>query len=406
MIDLLKEIWQTMSNNKLRTALTGVAVAWGIFMLIVLMGMSRGVVNAFNDNRRSQGANMLKVWGGVTTEPWRGYKEGRTIELKESDMARVATDNPVQAASVSAEISGRSLTISTPRDYMISRYTGVYPVEAELRALNMARGRFINDVDIRDHRKVMVLSEQNAITLFGNIDAAVGKAVKAGDLSFKVVGVYDSDWARTVYIPYTTAKSLDGSGDAVDNITVELRNVSSVEDGELAESRTRRTLSGAHNFRADDESAVWVWNRFTQQLQMKQGMSILETAVWIIGLFTLLSGIIGVSNIMFVSVKERTHEIGIRRAIGAKPRSILTQIVLESVAITTLFGYVGIVAGTLITEVIARLSESVEFLKNPRMDLSVALTVTIVLVIAGMCAGLFPALKALKIKPVEALRDE
>ncbi len=406
MIDLLKEIWQTMSNNKLRTALTGVAVAWGIFMLIVLMGMSRGVVNAFNDNRRSQGTNMLKVWGGVTTEPWRGYKEGRTIDLKESDMARVATDNPVQAASVSAEINGQNLTISTPRDYMVSRYTGVYPIEAKLRAIDMVRGRFINDVDIRDHRKVMVLSEQNAVTLFGNVDAAMGQAVKAGDLSFKVVGVYDSDWARTVYIPYTTARSLSGNGDAVDNITVELRNVSSEADGELAESRTRRTLSGIHNFRDDDESAIWVWNRFTQQLQMKQGMSILETAVWVIGLFTLLSGIIGVSNIMFVSVKERTHEIGIRRAIGAKPRSILTQIVLESVAITTLFGYIGIVAGTALTEVIARLSEGTDFLKNPRMDLSVALTVTVVLVIAGMCAGLFPALKALKIKPVEALRDE
>jgi len=406
MIDLLKEIWQTMSNNKLRTALTGVAVAWGIFMLIVLMGMSRGVVNSFNDNRRSQGSNMLKVWGGVTTEPWRGYKEGRTIELKESDMARVATDNPVQTASVSAEINGRNLTISTPHDYMVSRYTGVYPVEAELRALDMTRGRFINDVDIRDHRKVMVLSEQNAITLFGNVEAAMGQAVKAGDLSFKVVGVYDSDWARTVYIPYTTARSLSGNGDVVDNITVELRNVSSKADGELAESRTRRTLGGIHNFRADDESAVWVWNRFTQQLQMKQGMSILETAVWIIGLFTLLSGIIGVSNIMFVSVKERTHEIGIRRAIGAKPRAILTQIVFESVAITTLFGYIGIVAGTALTELIAQLSEGTDFLKNPRMDLSVALTVTVVLVVAGMCAGLFPALKALKIKPVEALRDE
>lgn len=405
-MDLLREIWQTMGNNKLRTALTGVAVAWGIFMLIVLMGMSRGVVNSFNENRRNQGANMLKVWGGVTTEPYHGYKEGREIKLKEEDIERIGRDNPEQARSVTAEIRGQSLTISTPRDYMVSSYTGVYPEEARLRAMKMSAGRFINDVDLKERRKVMVLSKQSAITLFGSEAKAIGQTVKAGDLSFLIVGVFDSEWDRTVYVPFTTARVLKGGGDEVDNVTLELQNVSTAADGDYAEHQARESLSGAHEFKADDESAVWVWNKFTQQLKMKQGMNILDTAVWVIGLFTLLSGIIGVSNIMFVSVKERTHEIGIRRAIGAKPRSILTQIVMESVAITTLFGYIGIVLGTIVTEVVARLTEGMEFLKDPRLDLSVALSVTIVLIIAGMLAGLFPALKALKVKPVEALRDE
>lgn len=405
-MDLLREIWQTLSNNKLRTALTGIAVAWGIFMLIVLTGMSRGVVNSFNENKRSQGANMLKVWGGVTTEAWNGFKEGRVISLKEEDMAKVAMDNPEQAASVTAELRGQSLTISTPKDYMVSSYTGVYPQEKELRAYDMVDGRFINDIDIREARKVMVLSKQSAITLFGDENRAVGNTVRAGDLSFLVVGVYDSEWGRTVYVPYSTAKLLAGSGDVIDNLTVELQNVSSEADGDAAETRTRQSLSSVHDFKADDESAIWVWNKFTQQLKMKNAMGILEMSVWLIGLFTLLSGIIGVSNIMFVSVKERTHEIGIRRAIGAKPRSILTQIITESVAITTLFGYIGIVAGTALMELIARMTESMEFIKNPRTDLSVALSVTVVLIIAGLLAGLFPALKALKVKPVEALRDE
>lgn len=406
MTDLLNEIGQTMANNKLRTALTGVAVAWGIFMLIVLMGMSKGVVNSFNENRRSQGTNMLKVWGGVTTEPWRGYKEGREVTLKDGDMVEIARRNPEKAASVTAEVNIPALTISTPHDYMTSSISGVFPQEAKMRALDMKYGRFINDADIAQRRKVMVLAEQSAITLFGDDSKAVGSQVKAGALSFMVVGVYATDWGRTIYAPFTTAQALSAKGDEVDNITVELQNVSTEADGDEAEQQTRKALSAMHDFKAEDESAVSVWNRFTQQLMMQKGLGILDTAVWIIGLFTLLSGIIGVSNIMFVSVKERTHEIGIRRAIGAKPRSILTQIIVESVAITTLFGYVGIMAGTAVMEVVAHLGESSGFLKNPRVDLSLTLSVTVVLIIAGIGAGLFPALKALKVKPVEALRDE
>lgn len=406
MIDTLDEIRQTLSNNKGRTALTGIAVAWGIFMLIVLLGMSNGVVNSFKENSRSQGTNMLKVWGGITSDAWKGYKEGRTIELRSGDMERIAADNPTHTVGVTAQIQGESLTISTPRDYMTSSYKGVYPAEARQRALDMAYGRFINDLDINERRKVVVLSSQSAETLFGNPAEAVGEAVRIGDLSFKVIGVYNTQWDRSVYIPYSTAVILAANGDIVDELNIELKNVATMADGTAAETASRRSLASAHDFRPDDESAVSVWNRFNQQLSMNTGMNILNYAVWVIGLFTLLSGIIGVSNIMFVSVRERTHEIGIRRAIGAKPRSILTQIILESIAITTLFGYVGIVLGTIVTGIIAKIAEQVEFLSDPRLDLSVAVSVTVVLIIAGLCAGLFPALKALKVKPVEALRDE
>lgn len=406
MIDLLNEIRQTLGNNKGRTILTGIAVAWGIFMLIVLLGMSNGVVNSFKENSRSQGSNMLKVWGGTTSDAWQGYKEGRTIELRAGDMKRIAADNPTQAAEVTAQIRGQAVTISTPHDYMTSTYQGVYPSEARQRALKMSYGRFINEPDIQERRKVVVFSSKSAETLFGDISTAVGSPVKIGDLSFQVVGVYETEWDRSVYIPYSTALSLAANGDVVDELNIELQNVGSMADGTEAETRTRRSLASSHNFKPDDNSAVSVWNRFNQQLQMSQGMNILNYAVWVIGLFTLLSGIIGVSNIMFVSVRERTHEIGIRRAIGAKPRSILTQIILESVAITTLFGYIGIVFGTIVTGVIAKIAEHVEFLSDPRLDLRIALAVTIVLIISGMGAGLFPALKALKVKPVEALRDE
>lgn len=406
MIDLLSEIWQTLGNNKGRTALTGIAVAWGIFMLIVLLGMSNGVVNSFNENRHSQGSNMLKVWGGMTSMPWQGYQEGRVIELKDDDIRRVGLDNPEHASEVTSQIDGTAMTVSTPHDYTSAYYSGVYPSEQRQRALDMKWGRFINDRDLTQRRKVVVLSAKTAESLFADPSKAVGSAIKMGELAFTVVGVYDTEWDQTIYVPFTTARLLAGGGDAVSSLNVELKNVATMADGTEAEKRTRRTLAASHSFRPDDESAVWVWNRFNQQLQMNAGMNILNLAVWAIGLFTLLSGIIGVSNIMFVSVRERTHEIGVRRAIGAKPRSILTQIICESVAITTLFGYVGIFLGTAVNEVIARLTADMEFVSNPRTDLSIALSVTVVLILAGMFAGLFPALMALKVKPVEALREE
>lgn len=406
MIDLISEIGQTLANNKMRTFLTGIAVAWGIFMLIVLLGMSNGVVNAFRAEVFNQGTNQLKIWGGFTTQPWRGYKKGRYIELKEADMARLAADNPGQVAGVSSQIYSPSLTISTDHDYMTSSYSGVFPSEARSRALKMEQGRFINDLDMKEKRKVTVLSSQTAESLFADPKNVVGKTVKAGDVVFTVIGVYESKWDRGFYIPYSTARVLLGGGDAVYSIALELKNVASQADGTEAENRTRRTLAATHDFNPSDSGAVDFWNQFNQKMQMNDGMNILSAAVWVIGLFTLLSGIIGVSNIMFVSVRERTHEIGVRRAIGAKPRSILTQIICESIAITTLFGYIGIFLGSLVNELIARLTANMAGIASPRTDLGIALSVTLVLIIAGMAAGLFPALKSLKIKPVEALREE
>lgn len=406
MIDLINEIGQTLANNKMRTFLTGIAVAWGIFMLIVLLGMSNGVVNAFQEQVFNQGTNQLKIWGGLTTQPWHGYKKGRYIELKESDMARLASDNPEQVANVSAQLSSEAVTISTDHDYMTSSYSGVFPSEARSRAMKMEQGRFINDLDMKEKRKVAVISTQTAESLFADPKNVVGKTLRIGDMVFTIIGVNESRWERGVYIPYSTARIMLGDGENVDNIAIELQNVRSEADGSEAESRTRRSLASQHDFNPADSGALYFWNQFNQKMQMNSGMNILNIAVWVIGLFTLLSGIIGVSNIMFVSVRERTHEIGVRRAIGAKPRSILTQIICESIAITTLFGYIGILLGSAVNELLAHITENFEGIANPRTDLSIALSVTLVLIIAGMAAGLFPALKSLKIKPVEALREE
>ncbi len=405
MFDLISEIAQTLRNNKLRTALTGFAVAWGVFMLIVLLGMTRGVINSFNDGRMSQGANIISVWGGQTSMPYKGYKEGRSVELKEADLRTLEIEN---AGNVSAATSilYKTGVISTPKDYISTGYNGVYPSALEDRGLNLVAGRFINGRDLEMKRKVIVLTKKNSEVLFDDSTKVLGGRVICEGLSFNVVGIIDPEFGQDSYIPFTTAMMLDGNSGKVSRIDVNLKNVKTMEDGEEVEKDIRSTLARQHEFNPEDQSGVWVWNRFTQHLTMDTAMSILDMVIWLIGIFTMLSGIVGVSNIMFVSVRERTHEIGIRRAIGARPRNILVQILTESVAITALFGYIGIFFGILVTELLNRLFSESDFLKNPTIDISIAVKVTLVLIVAGCLAGLFPALKALKVKPVEALRDE
>lgn len=406
MFDLAREIGQSLSNNKLRTTLTGLSVAWGIFMLIILLSMSQGVTNSFKENVMAQGSNYINIFPGHTSQAYNGLKEGRYIDLQDSDLKTVESQNGNYAKQVSSTMRGSSVTISSPKDYISTGYEGVFPDELTKRGIPLTYGRFINQLDLDQKRKIVVLTEQNASILFGSPEEAIGKTVKLKDLSFTVVGVINPRFGQETYIPFTTAKSLNGNDPSINVLAVELKNVKTEEDGTKAENEIKGTLSRVHKFAPDDDGAVWVWNRFKQQLQMSTGMQILELAVWIIGLFTMLSGIIGVSNIMFVSVKERTHEIGIRRAIGAKPRNILTQIITESVAITALFGYIGVFLGVLIMEAINKVIGETDFMTNARVDISIAIKVTIVLIIAGCLAGLFPALKALKVKPVEALRDE
>lgn len=405
MFDLFHEIGQTLSNNKLRTALTGLAVAWGIFMLIVLLGMGRGVINSFEDHVGGQGSNSLTIYAGTTDTPYHGYKEGRRIILKDKDLAHIESENKINVETAYAQISGGA-TLSTPDNYITGGYMGVYSREVKSRGLRIVKGRFINDKDLQENRKVMVLSMENAAILFPDTTKIIGGRVVCNGLSFSVIGVYDSEFNRRTYIPFTSAMNMKGNTGEINEINVDLKNVTTLEDGEEAEKNIKSTLASIHDFSKEDKSAVWIWNKFTGYLQMSSGMNILNMAIWIIGIFTLLSGIVGVSNIMFVSVRERTHEIGIRRAIGARPRSILTQILTESVAITAIFGYIGIFFGILVTEVMKKVFDGSDFISDPTVDISVAIEVTVLLIVAGAFAGFFPALKALKVKPVEALRDE
>lgn len=405
MFDLANEILQTMRHNKLRTTLTGLSVAWGIFMLITLVSVANGITRSFKKEMMNSDSQKISIWGGTTTKPYHGYREGRNIDLKNKDIDILSHEQRDVVQEVTSELNGTQSGVSTNTTNVQAGFTGVFPSALGLNNLELIDGRFISQSDIDKKAKVMVLPKEYAEQLFPpDGKKAVGQRVECAGLSFLVIGVYESH-RRTIYIPYSTARVFSSDNTNLDQIILLLNGVTEIEQADNIEKDVRHTLASAHDFDPDDESGVWIWNAVSQALTVQGAIGILNIGVWVLGLLTLLSGIIGISNIMFVSVKERTHEIGIRRAIGAKPVKILTQILTESVVITTLFGYIGIVMGTALTEVLASTVGQGMF-DYAHVDLRIAIQVTVVLIVAGALAGLFPALKALKVKPVEALRDE
>lgn len=407
MLDLINEIMQTLRNNKVRTLLTGIAVTWGVFMLIVLLALANSLKDDFETDINDGSSERLLVFGGRTSVPWQGNKEGRRIRLEQRDLKEVPAGAPEFVKDIRTSISGGG-KISTEKGEVNKNYEGVYPAQLEEQYQDrLLDGRLLNQRDMKEARKVAILPESFMSQLFPpDGKNAVGKLVKINGLAFKVVGIYESRWDNSVYIPYSTALQMASDRRDLGELTVMLKNVKTEEDGKAAEEAVRNSLARTHQFDPNDSGALWIANYFTNVLTAKKGIAILDISVWVLGILTLLTGIVGTSNIMFVSVKERTHEIGIRRAIGAKPRKILTQILAESVAITILFGYTGIALGTGVTQLISYILQQTDLPLTPIVNLPIAIEVTVVLVVAGAVAGLFPALKALKVKPVEALRDE
>ena len=427
-MEILNEIWQTARRNKLRTALTGFAVAWGIFMIIVLLGAGNGLINAnLKQSDRFLSSSMV-VFGGWTSKPYQGLKEGRDIRLHERDMEITATEFKKNVDEVGAQYNTSS-TISLGQQYISTSISGVYPNHVKINKVEMLHGRFINEIDQKESRKVLVLGNKQAKELLRTAetdagtertDAAslIGQFVNVGNFAFKVVGIYkeQENGRAEAFSSYSAIKRIFGAKtDDAGRIEFTFHGLTTVPSNEEFEKDYRHRLNAEHQAHPDDEDAVWLWNRFTQNLQMEQGIEIIRTALWIVGLFTLLSGIVGVSNIMLITVKERTHEFGIRKAIGAKPWVILRLIIVESVIITTIFGYIGMLMGIFANEYMdatighetidTGLFKATMFL-DPTVGLDVCFEATMVMIIAGTIAGLIPAFKASRIRPIEALRAE
>ena len=418
MRDLLSEIWSTAMRNKLRTGLTGFAVAWGIFMLIVLLGAGNGLINAELQQSDRFLANSMMVYGGETSKPYKGLKEGRGITLRDKDFETTQHSFADNIDEVGAELEQGGVYISMGRQSVAGSLTGVYPNHVKINKREILYGRFINEIDMREKRKVIVLSQSQAKELMPDYEHLVGKYVKAGDLAFRVVGIYKNDESERnngAFTAFSTIKTMYGKGDNVGNIEYSFHGLVTENDNKAFEKKYRERINKIHQAAPDDERAVWLWNRYTSNLQMNKGIDIIRTALWIVGLFTLLSGIVGVSNIMLITVKERTHEFGIRKAIGARPWSILKLIIIESVIITTFFGYIGMVLGVAANEYMdATLGHDVidtglfraTMFVDPTVGLDVCIEATAVMIIAGTIAGLIPARKAARIRPIEALRAD
>ena len=417
MRDIITEIWSTARRNKLRTALTGFAVAWGIFMLIVLLGAGNGLINASINNNSRFIANSMAIFGGTTSKPYKGLKEGRYVPLKDKDITTTETQFMENIDEVGARVSQPATTISLGENYVSTTLEGVYPNHEQTDKMEMRYGRFINHIDMKEKRKVLVLGDKQAEELTHNVESLVGKYLKVGAFAFRVVGIYKEkqNSSASAYTAYTTLQTVYGKSNQPERIVFTFHGLNTEKANEDFEKEYRAKLNTAHQADPEDESALWIWNRYTQNLQMETGMGIIRTALWIVGLFTLLSGIVGVSNIMLITVKERTREFGIRKAIGAKPWSILKLIIVESVIITTFFGYIGMVLGVAANEYMdATLGHDVidtglfktTMFVNPTVGLDVCIEATMVMVIAGTLAGLVPALKASRIRPIEALRAE
>ena len=419
MRDIIVEIWSTVRRNKLRTALTGFAVAWGIFMLIFLLGAGNGLINAMLLQNSKFLDNSMIVSGGMTTKAYNGLKEGRAIELNDRDMAVTGNNFSANVDETGGSVSQSGLTFSSGANYVGGTLEGVYPNEIEINKKEMLYGRFINHIDIEQKRKVLVLSEDDANELMPNgTERIIGQYVDVDSLAFRVVGVYKADRSgmnTSAYTAFTTIRTIYNKGDEVGSIVFSFKGLDTQEANDAFETQYRARINGNHSAAPDDEGSVWIWNRFTQNLQMNTGMNMIRTALWIVGLFTLLSGIVGVSNIMLITVKERTREFGIRKAIGARPSSILRLIIIESIVITTFFGYIGMVIGVAANEymdatigqmkVNSGLFEATMFY-NPTVGIGVCIGATVVMIVAGTLAGLIPARKAARIRPIEALRAE
>lgn len=419
MRELIKEIWSTSKHNKLRTSLTGFAVAWGIFMLIFLLGAGNGLINAQLQQSTRFLANSMRVFPGETSKAYKGLKEGRSITLNDKDILISNKTYGQYVDDVGGRLEQYNVNINYGDNYVASQsLVGVAPTHPKIDKTELIAGRFINEIDMKEQRKNVVLSRSQAKELSKDYRSLVSKNVKISNLNFQVVGIYKDDESRNnteAFIAYSTIKTIYAKGDDAGSLEFTIKNLKTREDNKQFEKNYRASINNNHQAAPDDERTIWLWNRYMDNIQMNQGIAIMQTALWIVGLFTLLSGIVGVSNIMLITVKERTREFGVRKAIGAKPWSILKLIITESIIITSFFGYIGMVCGVAANEIMdatighttidTGLFKAAMFV-NPTVGIGTCIGATITIVIAGTIAGLIPAIKAARIRPIEALRAE
>ena len=409
-LDKWQEIYSTIRKNKLRTFLTGFAVAWGIFMLIILLGSGKGLENGVTDQFRGGANNGIWISSGMTSLEYKGLQAGRLIRFTNEDYDLLKASVRDHEFMSSRMFLGNTIT-SYKNEYGTFYLSPCHPDYGHIKEVEMLEGRFLNIFDINQYRKVAIIGEKVKEDLFkGSDTVAMGEYLNINGVLFKVVGVFrdfgrDDSELRRIYIPITTAQRVFSGQNVVSQISFTTGDAT-VEEVNMILDQTRDLLARKHTFSTEDDRAVFIWSK-NEDFRKFQGLFLgIRLFIWIVGIGTIIAGIVGVSNIMMISVKERTKEIGIRKALGATPFSVIALILREAIIITGFSGYIGLVLGIGVLEVISMNLPEIDFFRSPEANFSIAVGATILLIIAGTMAGLFPARKAAKIKPIEALRDE
>lgn len=411
-MDSLQEILYTLRQHKMRTLLTAFGVFWGIFMLILLLGAGRGMQNGVMNGFGTTVMDFIVIFPGTTAVAYKGLGLGRSIELNESDIEAIKKQIP-GVRFISSSASMGSVLVSYERKTGNFETQGVADEYFDIKAaVAFNQGRKINDFDDREVRKVAIIGSSVAQRLFGADENPIAKTIRVKGVSLVIVGVFeDSDnngrASERVYIPMSTYKKTFGGGDVVNDIW--LRPKAGV-DGDEFEKKVTELIKRRHSIAPEDERAINVFN-MAEPAKMVNALFLgINAFIWFVGLGTLTAGIVGVSNIMIITVKERTREIGIRKALGATPINIVGTLMMESILVTAVAGYAGLVLGVGLLELVSfglrSVGANLPFFQNPEVNFHVAITAIILLVIVGALAGLVPALKAARIMPIEAMRAD
>lgn len=406
--DKWNEILSTIRKNKLRTFLTGFSVAWGIFMLIILLGSGNGLENGVKKEFASSATNTIWIWNGQTSLPYKGMKPGRNIQMRNQDYDEVKRTVPgIELGSPRFNMWGSNL-LSYKKQYGTFNIRTVYPDYQFIEKIEIKQGRFVNNTDLQQFRKVTTISTQVEEALFKG-EPPLGKYINVNGIPFKVVGTFADnderdDNMRMIYIPMTTAQRVFSGENRIHTISITVGDATAEESKQI-ENNVKSKLASIHKFDVNDPRAIGTWNSVEEFTRFQKLFAGIRLFIWIIGFGTIIAGIVGVSNIMMIVVKDRTKEIGIRKAMGATPWSIISLVLQEAILITSFAGYIGLVLGVVLLETVGAKIES-NFFSQPQVDLKVAVYALILLVFSGAVAGFIPARKAAAIKPIEALRDE
>ncbi len=406
-LEALEEILSVLWRNKLRTLLTALSVAWGMFMLALLMGAGRGLENGVGWEFRDDATNSIWLFSGKTSMPFKGRGPGRSIHFDNDDYDALGRSVP--------ELEHRSARFYLWGEFFVSYagkhaafdIRGAHPGHRYLEKTEMLRGRFLNDADVRARRKVAVIGKRVRESLFGDKNP-IGEYIQIRKLSYQVVGEFEDVGGeaelRKIYVPISTAQLVYNQPRTLHQLMFTILTTD-VERSKAIAEIAHRLLANHHDVSMGDRRAIRVQNNLEQFMKMTQIFDWIRVFVWIVGIGTLLAGIVGVSNIMLISVAERTKEIGIRKALGATPLSIVGMVVIESALVTAAAGYSGLFAGIFAVDALAEKAGDAPFFRQPSVDLGVALIAAAILVIAGGLAGLFPALRAARVDPIVALRQ-